>query len=156
MLAQVAGAVLEDPGDPCLPWWRDICALANASRALFNATRISLAYRAWRGYVLNKERSGRKMKLLERETPGHSWVSVNKAWKTVRIRNRKIHEKLLKIAQVWSIKSVQKGETQNSKFRAKKVPNSKEMCWVKQKNKKNSKNVLNIRNATNNNQKNLV
>ena len=56
MLAQVVGAVLEDPGDPCLPWWRDICALANASRALFNATRISLAYRAWRGYVLNKER----------------------------------------------------------------------------------------------------
>ena len=56
MLAQVVGAVLEDPGDPCLPWWRDICALANASRALFNATRISLAYRAWQGYVLNKER----------------------------------------------------------------------------------------------------
>ena len=47
-----------------------------------------------------KSADGRKMKLLERETPGHSWVSVNKAWKTVRIRNRKIQEKLLKIAQL--------------------------------------------------------
>jgi hypothetical protein len=47
-----------------------------------------------------KSADGRKMKLLKRETPGHSWVSANKAWKTVRIRNRKKDKKLLKIAQV--------------------------------------------------------